>query len=255
MNIKRVVAASAATAIVLLLGATPALADFTTVHVYAYGVFVDYTDGGPVGLGPVPVEGPFNTDTNFVYDERLAIDSPKVTTGYSSAAVEAHAAGLGGGFVWAEAKAQNVSAVAGTVTGEVYSGCDIHRQGVDYVARGFGLTIGLVVNGVPVPEGLRPPNTVIPVVSDAFTGTVTLNEQTYDPLTNTIFITAIHMHAIGGTAGTGDIFIGHVECGGLAAPDVVIPESPVAVLIPLIGLAAIAGAWYLRRNPITRASN
>jgi hypothetical protein len=255
MNIKRVVAASAATAIVLLLGATPALADFTTVHVYAYGVFVDYTDGtGHVGFGPVPIEGPFDTDTDFVGAES-AIISAKVTATFASAVVEAHAAGLGGGFIFSEAKAQNVSAVAGTVTGEVYSGCDIHRQGIDYLARGFGLTIGLIVNGVAVPEGLQPPNTVIPVVSDAFTGTVTLNEQTYDPLTNTLFVTAIHMHATAGTEGTGDIFIGHVECGGLAEPPVDIPESPFAILIPLVGLAAIAGTWYLRRNPITRASS
>jgi hypothetical protein len=255
MNIKRVIAASAATAIVLLLGATPALADLTSIHVYAYGVFVDYTDGsGHVGLGPVPVFGPFNTDTNFLATPWVSINSPKVT-GSSSIGVEAHAVGAGG-MVYSQSSYLDLSALAGTVTAdEGTSQCSIHYNTPDYLAMGTTVTNGLIVNGVAVPDGVQPPNTVIPVVSDAFTGTVTVNEQTYDPLTNTLSVTAIHIHATAGTEGTGDIFIGHVECGGLVEPPVDIPESPFAILIPLVGLAAIAGAWYLRRNPITGASH
>lgn len=257
MNIKRVIAATAATAIVLMLGATPALADFTTVHVYAYGVLVDYTDQtGHVGLGPLPVVGPFDTDTDFTYDTRNSIDGPKLTTTYTQVWVEAHSTDTSGGWLQSEFQASDVNVLADSVTASVViASCAIHRNSSDYIPAATAYSTDLVIGGVAFGNGVQPPDTVLPVATTELVGTVTLNERTYDSLTNTLIVNAIHIRATGGTGGTGDIIIGHVECGGLAEPPVDIPESPFAILIPLVGLAAIAGAWYLRRNPITGASH
>jgi hypothetical protein len=285
---RRFAAGAALSAILLLLAAMPALAALETVSAYAYGIQVRYQEGATdFNQGPTPVAGPipatggadqghgFNEGYNQVGPAKLyALGLDVSVQGFTSAANNG-----GPGLVVAAANISSVIAggqsampLNGTVTADrVLARCSIDEQnfpngairGETYVwnvtiagqsyadvwpSGPFCLVVGADGCGVP------PPNTVIPVNTDLFVGTVTLNEQTYDATTNTLTVNGIHMRGAGGTAGTGDIIISHVECDGLpAGPAPVIPESPLAILIPLVGLAAIGGAWYLRRNPITRA--
>jgi hypothetical protein len=284
---RRFAAGAALSAILLLLAAMPALAALETVSAYGYGIQVRYHEGATdFNQGPTPVAGPipatggsaqghgFNEGYNQFGPAKLYALGLDVSVHGDTAA-----ANFGFGFVTAGANINSVIAggqslmpLNGTVTADrVLARCSIDEQnfgsgatrGETYV---WNVTIAgqsyadawpsgpfCLVSGSPG-CGLPPPNTVIPVNSDLFVGTVTLNEQTYDATTNTLTVDGIHMRGTGGTAGTGDIIISHVECDGLpAGPAPVIPESPFAILIPLVGLAAIGGAWYLRRNPITRA--
>jgi hypothetical protein len=75
---------------------------------------------------------------------------------------------------------------------------------------------------------------------------VILNEQIYNSGTNTLTVNAIHVHLASGSLGTGDIIISHVECDALpAGPAPVIPESPLAILLPLTALAVVGGMFVL----------
>jgi hypothetical protein len=85
-------------------------------------------------------------------------------------------------------------------------------------------------------------------------GSVPLNEQTYHSGTNPRTVNAIHIHLASGSLGTGDIIISHVECDALpGGTPPVIPESPLAILLPLTALAVVGGLFILtirRRAPV-----
>jgi len=254
---KPILAAATAVFAVLMMAA-PALADLTTISGYAYGESVDVTTAGLVHVtsGPLPTVGPFNQTTNFnASNSAASVCVPAITcTTLSTGILNVHTEGTVGaaGSVTSTASVATVSALAGLVTGTlVASECRINSAGA---ASGFSTLTNVQVNGITVASNPGP-NTQL-VLLDAGSlavGTVTLNEQLYDSATNTLQVNAIHIHLASGSLGTGDIIISHVECDALpSGPAPVIPESPLAVLLPLSALA-VGGSMVLlvlrRSNP------
>jgi hypothetical protein len=137
----------------------------------------------------------------------------------------------------------NVNALAGLLTATVvYSECDIDSNGA---ATGFTTLTGATLDSTQSLAVNPGPNTQI-VFGGTVSGTLTLNEQTYDSGSNTLTVNAIHIHLTGGSFGSGDIIIAQSQCDALpGGPAPVIPESPLAVLLPLTALAVVGGTFLL----------
>jgi hypothetical protein len=262
---------AAATAIfAVLMLAAPVLADLTTISGYAYGESVDVFDGliTPIHVtsGPIPTAGPFNQSTNFTSTHDLAsvcagtIGPPTcngdvLTTGI----LNVHTDGTVGaaGSVHSTASVANPSALGGLVTGTlVASQCASDSSGN---LSGSSTLTNVQVNGTTVASNPGP-NTQLVLVNAGMVaiGTVTLNEQIYNSGTNTLTVNAIHIHLTSTALGlTGDIIISHVECDALPAGNPpVIPESPLAILLPLSALL-VGGAVLLvvlRRTATVKVS-
>ncbi len=236
-----------------LLMAGPVLAS-TTVSGHAYGESVDVTTlalvhvtSGPLpSTGELPATGGDLTNSAATACVGVALGCEILSTG----ALTVHTVGTTGptGSVTSTASVVNVNALAGLVTGAVVaSQCNVTAAGA---TSGSSTLTTVVVNGVPV--AVNPgPNTVIIL---AGIGTVTLNEQIYDSTTNTLTVNAIHIRLTGGTLGTGDIIIAQSQCDSSpAGPPPVIPESPLAILLPLMMVAIVGGAVFIsrRRNQVS----
>lgn len=259
---RRFALGAALSAILLVLGATPALAA-DTMSGYAYGIQVRYHEGSTdFSQGPTPVVGPFaaTPDPFGECQTQSSEVGSKLTTGSLQVCVDGYPLF---NHLLNSVSIDSANALSGTVTADqsidpgspgVYVQCGFDPNG--NVVYGFTDLNNAVVAGQVFgnPHSRPAPNTVILVTTELFVGTVTLNEQTYDALTNTLTVEGIHMRGTGGTAGTGDVVIGHCVAGANpGGPGTDIPESPFAILIPLIGLTVIGGVWYLRRNPSARA--
>jgi uncharacterized membrane protein len=146
--------------------------------------------------------------------------------------------------VHSTASVLNVSALAGLVTGdEVASQCAVDSAGA---TSGSTTLAGVVINGVSITSTPGPNTNLVLLDAGAIAaGSVILNEQIYNSGTNTLTVNAIHI-ILGGSLGSGDIIISHVECDALpAGPAPVIPESPLAILLPLTALAVVGGMFVL----------
>nr|MBA2440264.1 hypothetical protein [Thermoleophilaceae bacterium] len=171
----------------------------------------------------------------------------------STGVLTVHTEGTTGtnGSVSTTASVANVSALGGLVTGQaVASQCKVNKNGA---TSGSSTLTNVNVNGVVVASNPGP-NTQLVLLDAAglAAGTITLNEQTYDPATNTLTVNAIHIRLFGGSLGDGDIIIASSKCDATpAGPAPVIPDSPLAILLPLTAIAAVGGALLLmaRRNP------
>jgi hypothetical protein len=273
---RRPLLAAATAVFAVLILAAPVLADLTKISGYAYGESVDVFDGlvTPIHVqsGPLPTAGPFSQSSPFsagptsvasVCVGTVAGPIPPcngdiLTTGLLT--VETVGT-LSPGAVNSTASVLNVSALnltgtGGLVTGDVVAAqCAVDSTGA---TSGSSTLTNVQVNGIVVASNPGP-NTKLVLVNagSVIIGTVTLNEQTYDSLTNTLTVNAIHIHLTSTALGlTGDIIISHVECDALpAGPAPVIPESPLAILLPLSALVVGGGILLvvLRRQQTLQA--
>jgi hypothetical protein len=253
---------AAATAIfAVLMLAAPVMAALDSVSGNAYGEYVNVTLLRiNTTSGPLPTTGNLLSDGSNSPLNNSALSacapSPGCTT-LSTGALTVHTDGTIGaaGSVHSTASVLAVSALAGLVTGDVVaSQCAVDSGGA---TSGSSTLTNVQVNGIVVASNPGP-NTVL-VLLDAgalVIGSVTLNEQTYNAITNTLTVNAIHIHLASGSLGTGDIIISHVECDALpAGPAPVIPESPLAILLPLSALVVGGGILLvvLRRQQTLQA--
>jgi len=246
-----------AVGVVFAFNAIPALAALTSISGYAYGesFAIREADGLTAGL-PFPTAGPFNQSSNFSASNSAAsVTFPGLlTTGLLQVATTGTVGPTGA--VHSTATVASVNALSGTLTADhVSAQCAVDSNGN---TSGSSTLTNAVLAGVGALAVNPGPNTVVAFSTLAASGTVTLNEQTYDPATNTLTVNAIHIRVTGGTllgsATSIDIIIAHVECDatpGGAHP--VIPEAPIALLLPLTALAVFGGAIFLstRRGPAT----
>jgi hypothetical protein len=247
MKITKPRIAAVTAVLAVLVSAAPVFADLTTISGYAYGESVDVFDGlvTPIHVtsGPLPTAGPFSQNSNFTATNSAAtVCAGTVTTPtcngdiLTTGVLNVHTAGTVGptGSVTSTASVATVSALAGLVTGTlVASQCAVDSAGA---TSGSSTLTNVVINGTTVASNPGP-NTQLVLLNagNVAIGTVTLNEQIYDSNTNTLTVNAIHIHLTSVALGlTGDIIISHVECDALpAGAPPVIPESPLAILLPL----------------------
>ncbi len=260
-KVRRSLFAGATAVFAAVMFATPVLAALSTISGYAYGESVNVTTLGLVNVtsGPLPTAGPFNQNTPFnATNSALSACAPAGTcTILSTGTLDVHTEGTLAGGVSSTASVQNVNALGGLVTGTVVaSQCAVDPANGQTSGSS---TLGTVqVNGITVASNPGP-NTQLVLLDAAglVIGSVTLNEQTYDASTNTLTVNAIHIRLTGGSLGTGDIIISHVECDATpAGPAPIIPESPLAILLPLSALVVVGGLLLvvLRRNTAIAAS-
>ncbi len=246
-----------AVGVVFAFNAIPALATLSTISGYAYGEQVTTTTalGTTVTSGPLPTAGPYNQGSDFSESKSaLAASVPGLLT---TGLLEVATTGTTGetGRVSSTATVASVNALSGTLTADhVSAQCAVDSNGN---TSGSSSLINAQLAGVAL--AAEPgPNTTVAFSTSLASGTATLNEQFYDPATNTLTVNAIHIRVTGGSllgsATSIDIIISHVECDaqpGGAHP--VIPEAPIALLLPLTALAVFGGAIFLstRRGPAT----
>jgi hypothetical protein len=262
MRSRSVALAIASSAIALVLVAAPALATVVsgldTVSGYAYGESVDVTTlAGAIHVtsGPLPTAGPLPASGgNFTNSAASAcagtINIPSCNGNVLTAGVlNVHTEGTTGptGAVGSTASVATVNALAGLVTGTlIASQCAVNSSGA---TSGSSTLTNVQVNGVVVATTPAPNTTLLLLDGGSVAaGHVILNEQIYNSGTNTLTVNAIHikLDVGGGTLGTGDIIISHVECDATpAGPAPVIPESPLAILLPITALMVVAGTFLL----------
>jgi hypothetical protein len=243
----------------LLIMAAPVLAALDTVSGHAYGESVDVTllNAVHVTSGPTPYTGELASNgSNSPLGGSLAtVCVPAITCDVLSTGVlTVHTEGSTGasGTVKSTASVANVDALTGILTATlIYSECDIDSNGA---ATGFTTLTSASLDHTQSLAVNPGPNTQI-ALTGLVTGTLTLNEQIYDSGTNTLTVNAIHIHLTAGSFGSGDIIIAQSQCDASpGGPAPVIPESPLAVLLPLTALAVVGGMFVLtirRRADIT----
>jgi hypothetical protein len=243
----------------LLIMAAPVLAALDTVSGHAYGESVNVTLLNAVNVtsGPLPSTGELtsNGSNSPLNNSALSVCVPVITCDVlSSGALTVHTEGSTGatGTVKSTASVANVDALTGILTATLISSeCDIDSNGA---ATGFTTLTSASLDHTQNLAVNPGPNTQI-ALTGLVTGTLTLNEQTYDSGTNTLTVNAIHIHLTAGSFGSGDIIIAQSQCDASpAGPAPVIPESPLAVLLPLTALAVVGGMFVLtirRRADIT----
>lgn len=238
----------------LILTAAPVLAALTTVSGHAFGESVNVT---PLGLANVS-SGPLPTVTLPSSGGNLSSSAAGACAPFpgcsilSTGLLNVHTEGATGesGYVFTNASVANVSALGGLVTGTtVASECRVASNGA---TSGSSTLTNVNVNGVTVASNPGPNTELVLLNAQGIViGKVILNEQFYDAGTNTLTVNAIHIY-LNGVTGTGDIIIASSKCDALpGGPAPVIPDSPLAILLPLTAIAAVGGALLLmaRRNP------
>jgi hypothetical protein len=254
MKTRRLLFAGTTALFAALVFAAPVLATLDSISGYAYGESVSVTPLGAalITSPPQPDAGPIGpgsgSDTGFL----ASVCVPVITCSVlSTGALNAATSGTTGasGTVSSTASVATVNALAGFLTATlIASECAVNSAGN---TSGSSTLTNVVIQGVNggAPLAANPgPNTTILL---AGIGSVVLNEQFYTSGTNTLEVNAIHIYLTGGSLGTGEIIISHVECDALpggTAP--VIPESPLAILLPLSALVVVGGVLLvtLRRN-------
>jgi hypothetical protein len=259
---RRPLLAAAAAIFAVLMLAAPVLAALTTISGYAYGESVDVFDGliTPIHVtsGPLPTAGPFSQNTSFTAtDSAVSACAGTACATLSAGVLNVHTDGSLAGGVTSTASVATVNALAGLVTGTlVASECAVDPSNGQ--TSGSSTLTNVLVNGVLVASNPGPNTQLVLLNAGAIAiGTVTLNEQLYNGTTNTLTVNAIHIHLTSTALGlTGDIIISHVECDALpAGPAPVIPESPLAILLPLSALLVGGGILLvvLRRQQTLQA--
>jgi hypothetical protein len=137
--------------------------------------------------------------------------------------------------------------VAGVVTGDVVqSRC---TAGVSGLAGASTLT-NVKVGGRPFAAN-QARNTVIEVRGVA---RVILNEQIRSA--NSITVNAIHVQLLSGAVG--DVILPQAHCAVTASQTPAVPESPLALLLPLLTMVALTGAvvvaWRLDTVVVGRSA-
>ena len=243
----------------IVLAAAPALAALDTVSGYAYGESVDVTLVSTVNVtsGPLPEAGPIGPASGSDSNSALSVCAPLITCSVlSTGTLDVATTGTTGdpGSVSSTASVQNVSAFGGLVTGSVVaSECAVDNNGA---TSGSSTLTNVEVNGIVVASNPGPNTSLILLdAGDVAVGHVILNEQAYDAGTNTLTVNAIHitLDVADNSLGTGDIIISHVKCDATpAGPAPVIPESPLAILLPLTALLVVGGTLLitLRRGAV-----
>jgi hypothetical protein len=238
----------------LLLAAAPVLAALDTISGYAYGESVDVTLVGAVEVtsGPLPEAGPIGPASGSDSDSALSVCVPIVTCSVlDSDTLTVATSGTTGpsGSVSSTASVENVSAlddILDATPGVIASECRVDSDGA---TSGSATLTTVYLNGVLLASNPGPNTSLLLLdANNVAAGHVILNEQTYDAGTNTLTVNAIHimLDVANGSLGTGDIIISHVECDATpAGPAPVIPESPLAILLPLTALAVVAGTLAL----------
>ena len=238
----------------LLLAAGSVLAALSQVTGYAYVASVDVTppsaarivDGTP-GAGPLEATG--GSDSNGGLSTCIPAGSCEILSTGDRGAFTGGEAG-DGGFVSSGASARNFSAFGGLVTG-TYAGssCAVDAAGA---LTGSTTLENVQINGVPADAQPAPnASTVLLDSSGEPAGRVVLNEQVTSSGADSITVNAIHiaLDVPGGSLGTGDVLISHVECGGTVAAtepaDTAAPTTgrPLVRLVPGSSL----GPWLLGR--------
>lgn len=252
--IRRIKLAGATALLGLLVVTTPVLGALTTISGYAYGEYVNVTllNLANVTSGPLPTAGPFNQNSNFSAGPTSAASAcvfsvPLTCNLLSTGVLTVATAGTVGptGSVHSTASVNTVNALSGLVTGTtVASECRVDSNGA---TSGSSTLTNVQVNNITVASNPGPNTQVVLLdAGNVAAGYVVLNEQIYNATTNTLEVNAIHIYLTGGSLGTGDIIIAHVECDALpAGPAPVIPESPLAILLPLSALLVGGGILLL----------
>jgi len=252
MRLRKPQLAAASALFALLLTAAPVLADLTSVSGYAYGESVNVTVLGiNATSGPLPEAGPLaptgGNSTNSALStciNTIIFTCNVLSTGTLSVHTDGN---LSPGAVNSTASVQTANALNGVVTGNVIaSECHVDSTGA---VTGSSTLTNVSIQGVTVAANPGPNTVVNLVVAGIVVGSVTLNEQFYNAGTNTLEVNAIHIRLLAGVTGSlgsGDIIISHVECDAQpSGPAPVIPESPLAVLLPISALLVGGGALAL----------
>jgi len=238
----------------ILLAAAPALAALDTVSAYAFGESVDVTTLALVEItsGPLPEAGPIASSGGTDSGSLASVCVPIATCSVlSTSLLEVHANGTTGvgGSVSSTASVTNATALDNLLDanpGVIASQCAVDSNGA---TSGSTTLTTVSLNGVLLASNPGPNTSLVLLdANNVAAGHVILNEQIYDSGTNTLTVNAIHikLDVANGSLGTGDIIISHVECDSSpAGPAPVIPESPLAILLPLTALAVVGGTLVL----------
>jgi hypothetical protein len=251
---------SAALAIVsgwfaILLAAAPVLAALDTISGYAYGESVDVTLVGAVHVtsDPQPTAGPIGPASGSAGPTSVvSICVPLITCSVlKSDTLTVATSGTTGpsGTVSSTASVENVTALDNILDanpGIIASQCRVDSNGA---TSGSTTLTTVYLNGVLLASNPGPNTSLVLLdANNVAAGHVILNEQTYDAGTNTLTVNAIHikLDVANNSIGSGDIIISHVECDATpAGPAPVIPESPLAIMLPLTALAVVGGMFVL----------
>jgi len=210
----------------LLISTGAALAALSAVHGYAASVTVDVTPaggaqivGGTPGAGPLEATG--GSDSNGGLSSCVPTpDCGLVETGERGASTAGETRGEA--FVSSTATTRNFSAFDGLVTGSLAQAeCAVNAAGA---ATGTTLLTDVAVNGNAVAASPAVGTTV--ELLDAAgqpAGHVVFNEQLVNGTQRTVNAIHIRLDAPGGSLGTGDVLLSHVECGSTVAP---VEEQP-----------------------------
>ncbi len=244
----------------VLLMAGPVLAALTTVSGHAFGESVNVTPLGlaKVSSGPLPSTGELPATGGNLHNGALesCVGVPLAGCNILSTGtltVNTHGTTGDTGTVHSDATVQTVNALSGLVTASaVSSRCDVASNGA---TSGSSSLTNLQINGTTAASNPGP-NTQVVLLDAAglVIGYVVLNEQTYNSTTNELTVNAVHIYLTGGSLGTGDIIIAQSQCDAQpGGPAPVIPESPLAIFLPLMMVAILGGGTFLawRRNQVT----
>ncbi len=254
MRYRSTTLAIASATFAVLLAASPALAALDTVSGYAYGETVDVTTLALVHItsGPLPEAGPIGPASGSDSDSALSVCVPIITCSVlDSDTLSVATSGTTGpsGSVSSTASVENVSAldnILDATPGVIASECAVDSNGA---TSGSSTLITVYLNGVLLASNPGPNTSLLLLdANNVAAGHVILNEQTYDSGTNTLTVNAIHitLDVANGSLGTGDIVISHVKCDATpAGPAPVIPESPLAILLPLTALMVVGATLLL----------
>jgi hypothetical protein len=206
----------------LLIATGSALAALSAVHGYAAAVTVDVTPaggervvGGSAGAGPLESTG--GSDSNGGLS--TCVPTPGcaiVETGERGASSAGEI--RGDAFVSSTASTRDVTAFDGLVTGTLArADCAVDAAGT---ATGSARLENVTINGNPV--AAEPAANLSVELLDAAgapAGHVVVNEQVVNGTQLTVNALHIKLDAPGGSLGTGDVLLSHVECGSTVAPE------------------------------------
>jgi hypothetical protein len=243
---------TASAALVLLGGlvlATPAFAaaNFSSISGSAFGESVNVTTPLSVNVtsGPTPQVTLASDGSNSPQSATVASTcAPTPLCGLlSTGTIQVNTQGDLTNGSTSSATIQNANVGAGLLSATaVGSSC---QTGVNGSSGTTTLTnASLTVLGSSTALVANPPaNDVINV---AGVGTLTLNEQvTTGAPNNGITVNAIHLHLLGSSLGSGDVIIGQSHCDATALPPPVVPEAPLAALLPLSAAVLLGGTGLL----------
>ncbi len=227
-----------------LIGGLSASAVLERISGSAYGESVAITTvlGTTVLSGPMPTAGPFDQPTSFSAGP-TSLASAAVPGLLTTGVLTVQTAGTLATGVNSSATVATVNALAGALTATaVSSQCAVEPNlggpsGSTTLTNAFLAGVPLAVNPLP--------NTSLTLsvgtAGSIATGTVTLNEQTFDLTqpTTAVTVNAIHVRITAGTilalfpgATSIDIIISHVECDAVVVPVGTVVTPPPGVVTP-----------------------